>query len=91
MVFNQHKNDRAFQNLHQSFNSIINAFGKVKIEKEKDFVFFQNTVRLVGIGLLAVDHKGNVRLCNKAFNELFLVEEFQNISYLVCRMRPKRP
>ncbi|PKQ60989.1 hypothetical protein BZG01_20140 [Labilibaculum manganireducens] len=84
LVFNEHKKDKAFQNLHQSFNSIINAFGKVKIEKEKDFIFFQNTVELVGIGLLAFDHKGNVRLCNKAFKELFLVEEFQNISELGC-------
>ncbi|MBN2598604.1 MAG: HAMP domain-containing histidine kinase [Marinifilaceae bacterium] len=84
LVFNQHKKDKAFQKLHQSFNGIINAFGKVKIEKEKDFVFFQNTVELVGVGLLAFDHKGNVRLCNKAFKELFLVKEFQNISDLVC-------
>jgi two-component system nitrogen regulation sensor histidine kinase NtrY len=84
LVFNEHKKDKAFQNLHQSFNHIINAFGKVKIEKEKDFVFFQNTVELVGVGLLAFDHKGNVRLCNKAFKDLFLVKEFQNISELEC-------
>ncbi len=84
LVFNERKKDKAFQNLHQSFNHIINAFGKVKIEKEKDFVFFQNTVELVGVGLLAFDHKGNVRLCNKAFKDLFLVKEFQNISELEC-------
>ncbi len=84
LVFNEQKKDKAFQNLHQSFNRIINAFGKVKIEKEKDFVFFQNTVELVGVGLLAFDHKGNVRLCNKAFKDLFLVKDFQNISELEC-------
>jgi len=84
MVFNENKKDKAFYNLHQSFNHIINAFGKVKIEKEKDFIFFQNTVELVGIGLLAFDYKGNVRLCNKAFKELFLIKEFQNISELEC-------
>lgn len=84
MVFNENRKDKAFNNLHQSFNHIINAFGKVKIEKEKDFIFFQNTVELVGIGLLAFDHKGNVRLCNKAFKELFLIKEFQNISELEC-------
>lgn len=84
LVFNEHKKDKAFQNLHQSFNRIINAFGKVKIEKEKDFIFFQNTVELVGIGLLAFDHNGNVRLCNKAFKDLFLVKDFQNISELEC-------
>lgn len=82
LVFNEHKKDKAFQNLHQSFNSIINAFGKVKIEKEKDFIFFQNTVELVGIGLLAFNHKGNVKMCNKAFKDLFLIEHFQNISEL---------
>ncbi|MFA9371812.1 MAG: PAS domain-containing sensor histidine kinase [Labilibaculum antarcticum] len=84
LVFNEQKKDKAFQNLHHSFNRIINAFGKVKIEKEKDFIFFQNTVELVGVGLLAFDHNGNVRLCNKAFKDLFLVKEFQNISELDC-------
>ncbi|WP_096430961.1 sensor histidine kinase [Labilibaculum antarcticum] len=84
LVFNEQKQDKAFQNLHHSFNRIINAFGKVKIEKEKDFIFFQNTVELVGVGLLAFDHNGNVRLCNKAFKDLFLVKEFQNISELDC-------
>lgn len=82
LVFNKHKDEKAFQNLHQSFNSIINAFSKVRIEKEKDFVFFQNTVQLVGIGLLAFDHKGNVKLCNQAFMELFLLDEFKNTSEL---------
>ena len=82
LVFNEHQNEKAFQNLHQSFNGIINAFGKVKIEKEKDFVFFQHTLDLVGIGLLAFDHKGDVKLCNNAFKELFLVKDFANISEL---------
>ena len=82
LVFNEHKKDRAFNNLYQSFNHIINAFGKVKIEKEKDFVFFQNTVELVGIGLLAFDQNGKVKLCNAAFKELFLVDDFADISEL---------
>lgn len=84
LVFNENKKDRSFHNLHQSFNQVINAFGKVKIEKEKDFIFFQNTLELVGIGLLAFDSKGNVKLCNPAFRELFLVKEFSNISELIC-------
>ncbi|MCY1635341.1 sensor histidine kinase [Marinifilum sp. D737] len=84
LVFNEQKKDKAFKNLHQSFNHIINAFGKVKIEKEKDFIFFQHTLELVGIGLLAFDKEGNVKLCNPAFKELFLVEDFLNISELEC-------
>jgi nitrogen fixation/metabolism regulation signal transduction histidine kinase len=82
LVFNENKKDKAFKNLHQSFNHIINAFGKVKIEKEKDFIFFRHTLELVGIGLLAFDKDGNVKLCNPAFKELFLVEDFSNISEL---------
>ncbi|NOU59002.1 sensor histidine kinase [Marinifilum caeruleilacunae] len=84
LVFNEKRNDKAFKNLHQSFNQIIKAFGKVKIEKEKDFIFFQHTLELVGIGLLAFDRKGNVKLCNSAFKELFLVNDFTNISELSC-------
>ncbi|RXQ90388.1 HAMP domain-containing histidine kinase [Ancylomarina salipaludis] len=84
LVFNQQKEDKAFRNIHKSFNQIIHAFGKVKIEKEKDFVFFQHTIQLVGIGLLAFDGMGNVRLCNKAFKDLFRLDDFQNISELSC-------
>ncbi|MGZ2369788.1 sensor histidine kinase [Ancylomarina sp. YFZ004] len=84
LVFNQQKEDKSFKSLHKSFNQIIHAFGKVKIEKEKDFVFFQHTIQLVGIGLLAFDHKGNIRLCNKAFKELFKLDDFQNIAELSC-------
>lgn len=84
LVFNEKKGDIAFQKLHQSFNQIINAFGKVRIEKEKDFVFFQNTVELVGIGLLAFDKFGNVKLCNQAFKDLFFIDNFKNIEELNC-------
>ena len=84
LVFNQQNEDKAFKNLHKSFNQIIHAFGKVKIEKEKDFVFFQHTLQLVGVGLLAFDAKGNVCLCNKAFKELFMLDDFQNIEELAC-------
>lgn len=79
LVFNEHQNEKAFQDLHQSFNGILNAFGKVKIEKEKDFVFFQHTLNLVGIGLLAFDQKGDIKLCNTAFKELFGEDGFSNI------------
>jgi nitrogen fixation/metabolism regulation signal transduction histidine kinase len=84
LVFNEKKGDVAFRKLHQSFNQIINAFGKVRIEKEKDFVFFQNTVELVGIGLLAFDAQGKVKLCNQAFKDLFFIDDFKNIEELNC-------
>jgi len=82
IVFSEINKDKSFRKLHQSFNGIINAFGKVKIEKEKDFTFFQNTLQLVGIGLLAFDKKDEVRLCNKAFQDLFQIGEFRQISFL---------
>lgn len=82
IVFSKANKDKSFQKLHQSFNSIINAFGKVKIEKEKDFTFFQNTLQLVGIGLLAFDKTDKVRLCNKAFHDLFQIGAFKQIDFL---------
>ena len=47
LVFNEKKGDIAFRKLHQSFNQIINAFGKVRIEKEKDML----KLTIVGMGL----------------------------------------
>ena len=39
---------------------------------------------LVNSTILAFDTKGNVCLCNKAFKELFKLDDFQNISELSC-------
>ncbi|MFA8433346.1 MAG: PAS domain-containing sensor histidine kinase [Marinifilaceae bacterium] len=82
MVFNEKQKDPSFQKLYDSFNQIIKAFGDVKIEKEKDFTFFQNTVQHVGVGLLAFNQTGKVRLCNRAFQDLFQMEDFSNIQDL---------
>lgn len=68
--------------LQQSFNRILSAASVVKIEKEKDFIFFQKACNQVGVSLLAFDHEGNVRFCNEAFKALFLLKDFQNISEL---------
>ena len=39
LVFNKKNKDTSFDKLHKSFNEIINAFGEIKIEKEKDYNF----------------------------------------------------
>ncbi len=79
---NELEKHKRFQSLDQNFNRILNARAKVKIEKEQDFIFFKNACYLMGVALLAFDHKGNVRFCNEAFNELFLVKDVGNISEL---------
>lgn len=82
LMFNNEKNSKVFRPLHKSFNTIITAFGKIRIEREKDFEFFRQTVDLVGIGLLAFDADGVVLLQNKSFHQLFNEGTVKNITEL---------
>ncbi len=82
LVFNPQKKDKALEPLYESFNTIITAFGKVRIKREQDFEFFRQTVDLVGIGLLAFDTNGKILLQNKAFHQLFHVDEVIHLENL---------
>jgi signal transduction histidine kinase len=82
LVLSESGKDSRYSFLQQSFNRILRERAKLKIEKEQDFIFFQKASNLVGVSLLAFDHKGNVRFCNEAFRVLFLLRDFQNISEL---------
>ncbi len=71
-----------FQELYEGFDEIIDAFGKLKIEKEEEYHFFQTTIQHVGVGIIAFDQMGQIKLCNKAANELLDFPDFINVSAL---------
>jgi len=71
-----------FNELYQSFEEVINAFGKIKAEKEGEYQFFQATIQHIGVGIIAFDETGHIHLCNKAANELLNIRVFINIEAL---------
>jgi len=85
LAFPQHGKDPLMKELHQGFNEIITDFRLVRKDKELEHHFFQNTLRHIGIGLLAFHSDGSVKLQNKAFQNLFQVKGFKNLSLLKRR------
>ncbi|PKP34705.1 MAG: ATP-binding protein [Bacteroidetes bacterium HGW-Bacteroidetes-17] len=71
-----------FNELYQSFEEVVNAFGKIKAEKESEYQFFQATIQHIGVGIIAFDENGHIHLCNKAANELLGLPVFINIEAL---------
>jgi len=71
-----------FNELYQSFEEVIIAFGKIKAEKEGEYQFFQATIQHIGVGIIAFDETGHIHLCNKAANELLNIRVFINIEAL---------
>ena len=82
LVFDEDVKNKSFAILYKSFNKIINAFGQIKIEKEKDYNFFHHTIQHIGIGILAFDQRGNIELSNDAFNKLFNIKGIQKLDNL---------
>ena len=74
--------DKSFDLLNLTYNEIIDSIQKVKIEKEAEHHFFQNTIEHVGIGLISFDEAGDIELFNKAARDLSGIEFVRNIQEL---------
>jgi nitrogen fixation/metabolism regulation signal transduction histidine kinase len=82
MLFNAKQNDSSFQALHAGFNNVLDSFQRIKLEKEKDYIFFQNAIEHVGIGILSFNENGNILLSNQAFKNLFNIFLIKDIEQL---------
>lgn len=71
-----------FRELNESFSEILDAFGKIRIEKEYEYQFFQTSIEHIKIGLIAFNEEGHINLCNRAALDLLGVESLVNISSL---------
>ena len=90
MVFNSETIDSNFRDLHTGFNNILNSFEEIKIEKEKDSIFFQKAIEHVGIGILSYNQNDRILLINKAFKELFGINNLRSIDNL-GEIKPELP
>lgn len=98
--FNKGKKN-SFKGLHESFAEILEAFSKVRIDKEQEHHFFQTIIQHIGIGLIAFDESGKVEFCNKAAYDLFQLKNILNIKSLdkikngfsdaLKKLRPNHP
>jgi nitrogen fixation/metabolism regulation signal transduction histidine kinase len=82
MLFKAKQNDSSFKALYTGFNNVLDSFQRIKLEKEKDYIFFQNAIEHVGIGILSFNENGNILLSNQAFKNLFNLFFIKDIEQL---------
>ena len=82
MVFDTEKTDSSFRMLYKGFNNIIASFGKLRIEKEKNFIFLQRLIEHVGTGLIAFTSDDEILITNRAFNNIFQLFHLNRIGSL---------
>ncbi len=64
------KNKSSVADLHNSFNSILEAFKKVKIDREIQFNFLQLIIESIEIGIMAINEQKELVLMNSAAEKL---------------------
>ncbi len=71
MQFSRVRRDPYFNAIHAGFNALISDFRLVRLDREAEQRFFEETVNHVQFGLVAFNAKGVVKMINQAFLELF--------------------
>jgi len=71
MQFSRVRRDPYFNAIHAGFNALISDFRLVRLDREAEQRFFEETVNHVQFGLVAFNEKGEVKMVNQAFLELF--------------------
>ncbi len=69
------KNKSSIADLHESFNTIIDAFKQVKIDRETQFNFLQLIIENIEVGILAINPKQEIVLMNSAAEKLLGVHK----------------
>jgi len=72
----------SFDELKNSFTEVIRAFQKSRAEKEEHYRYLQNVIQHIGIGLIAFQKSGDVKLLNSAAKKLFRINQLKNIQSL---------
>lgn len=72
----------SFDELKSSFADVIKAFQKSRAEKEEHFRYLQTVIQHVGIGLIAFEKDGEVKLINSAAKKLLGINQLKNIKSL---------
>jgi nitrogen fixation/metabolism regulation signal transduction histidine kinase len=83
MQFARVGRDPYFSAIHKGFNALIRDFRLVRLDREAQQRFFEETVNHVRFGLVAFNRKGEVRMINQAFLELFGLDKMAHLDDLV--------
>lgn len=82
LIFKQEKKDKFFKSLHEEFNEIMRDFKIIKKEKELEGLFFQQIMKHIGVGILAIGEKNRILLTNSSLLNLLSKREIKSIDEL---------
>ena len=82
MQFSSIGKDPYFRTIHQGFNELIRDFRLVRVDREAQQRFFEETVNHVQFGLIAFNSEGQVRMLNQAFLKLVGLEQLEELQEL---------
>ncbi|MCU4176052.1 sensor histidine kinase [Carboxylicivirga sp. N1Y90] len=74
--FHNQDKDVSFGDLFKAFNQVVGSFRQLKIDKEKEYLFFENALKNLGVAIVVVNEHGNVLMTNDALLKML------NIKYL---------
>jgi nitrogen fixation/metabolism regulation signal transduction histidine kinase len=82
MQFSRVGRDPYFRAIHKDFNALIKDFRLVRLDREAEQRFFEETVNHVQFGLIAFNKEGSIKMVNQAFLELFGLKQARNLKDL---------
>ena len=82
MQFSRVGHDPYFSAIHKGFNALIRDFRLVRLDREAEQRFFEETVNHVQFGLVAFNGNGEVKMVNQAFLELLSLETMDRLGNL---------
>lgn len=84
------KEGRSFDDLHSSFNEVINEIKKTRASEQEHFNYLKTAVEHINIGIVAFHRNGDVDLFNAAVKNLFNIDDLRNINQL-AQIEPELP
>jgi len=82
LQFSRVRRDPYFNAIHKGFNELISDFKLVRLDREAQQRFFEETVNHVQFGLIAYNETGEVRMVNQSFTSLFGLHEISRLDEL---------
>lgn len=80
--FKNQKRGGSQQGLSKAFNTVIEEFQKISLEKESQFLYLQTLNENIGISIISYDNSGKIELMNPAAKSLLRKPYLKNISDL---------
>jgi len=80
--FHNQDKDASFGDLFYSFNEVVKAFRQLKIDKEKEYLFFENALKKIGVAIIVVNEHGSVLMSNNALLKMLGIEYIHRLDKL---------